>query len=157
MVKYRHVNEWDEYDSYQCLGCKHNFYHIGQFDLVFCPHCGVKWDGEFTKRHRRYHVPEVYDTSGHHIVVEVGNVLSQALSSHGFFAVPIEPKLQYSLYSHTYINGMVHPDTTISPVILVYRAFEKLCKQPNKYYDYARLSVRYKNGRVRIIKEVKLQ
>lgn len=62
MNKYRLVFQYDDFDEYQCLLCKQSFVetekcnHTIFLSYIYCPLCGTKWDGFFSKQHKKYYL-----------------------------------------------------------------------------------------------------
>lgn len=119
MNMYRIAQYNDETQDCICLKCYGHFV-TGQGatdDWKFCPLCGTKWDGVFTKQNPRYkqHEPHDWRNPGYktdrktglfiqsdkpRLLVERGSVVSQKLASDGFYAVQCKPELIWHMVSH---------------------------------------------------------
>lgn len=56
-IKFRRRWQGDDVDPCVCLACKGEFGTSSGDTYTFCPRCGVKFKGEFTKRNKRYREP----------------------------------------------------------------------------------------------------
>jgi len=114
MNLYRIANVSDETQDCICLKC------FGTFttghdcsNWKFCPLCGTKWDGVFTKRNPRYRqkspnpgykiCPKTklfIQSDKPRLIIECGQFVTKRLANEGFDAVNYEPKLRWDLVSH---------------------------------------------------------
>lgn len=83
MNKYRLVFQYDDFDEYACLKCKKSFVHTESFNYVkipiytYCPHCGTKWDGFFSKQHKKYYLKQPHMELYPRLIVEMGDIVDR--------------------------------------------------------------------------------
>lgn len=179
MNKYRVSNMYDEYDENICLKCMGKFTSKSVFNegWIFCPLCGTKWDGIFSKQHKRYpyHIyskpirdwrnpgyqtsattGEVIQSDEPRLIIEYGFFRDSKLSEYGFCSVFTTPKLYWSLYSHVtsgrFINGK-------SSFVHMYHSYiNKLnIVNPEGQLSYPNLRLIYIHGTYRKIIKQRLQ
>lgn len=168
--QYRCAGQYDDYNDYVCLNCHQHF--NTDTPGKFCPECGTKWDGEFTKRNPRWPDQSYlkYDwrnpgyKSGEYglfiqsdkprIIVETGSWRVSKLSNFGFFSEPLlKPELVWHLATHTTIGsiGCTRADkTTCCGFSICYESYQRYCKEQR--YDAVRIRLLV-GTKSRIIKE----
>lgn len=121
MNKFRIAANLDEYNECSCLSCSGQFISNDIIMYNFCPLCGIKFDGEFNIRNKRYNLSKPYDyrnpgyttekglivkSDRPRLVIEEIDKYSTSLSPDGFFQVTHEPRMRYHLHSHSEMNGL---------------------------------------------------
>lgn len=168
MNLYRCADIYDDFNVHICLKCKHRWEAVEPGK--FCPDCGTKWDGEFTKRNKCWKDDRIRDwrnpgyktgndglfcqSDEPRIIVETGSWRVAKLNNWGFFTEPtLKPELVWHLGCHATIGsiGCVRGDkTTCCGFVSCYESFKRYCEQP--YYDAARVRLLV-GKKSRIIKE----
>jgi len=126
----------------------------------------TQWDGEFTKRRRKYPLHNNnWHKSGYktdkmglicqsdemRLIIESGSIVTAELAKDGFFVVSLpKPHLRWCLYSHTTTGW----NKDVSAFVDMYRRFQECVRKNCNSNDYHafRLRLLIKNDS-RIIKE----
>lgn len=143
MNKFRIKSMYDEYNVYVCLKCKGDFTSncLRGEGWKFCPLCGTRWDGEFTKRNPRYTLPNKYDwrepgyktdqktgefcqSDKPRLIIEYGAVVTQVLHRDMFCVIPCTPFIRWGLLMHSTIGGLYSGGES-SIFVGIYKAFKK--------------------------------
>lgn len=172
--RFRRTWQGDDSDNCECLTCKASFSTGTGESYTFCPHCGIKFKGEFTKRHERlrpetpYRTVDVYKTDPDgmfiqsvlpRLVIEYGRW--EAVEKRGYIFQrdkSYEVKLRWHSSSHTEMNpGTVSREgpygTPVSPFSHLFFQYKLEEADQRSSYHCLRLVVVTKKGR-RVIREL---
>lgn len=131
MKQYRviSISEHGDYSEHECIECKRHFVTINdELGYEYCPRCGIKFDGCFTKRNPRWDTRRWVDwrnpgyevSSGKplssdrpRLVIQLGSWQGRVTLANDSFAVLVNPlapqRLVWSLYQHQEVGlGVSH-------------------------------------------------
>lgn len=153
MNRFRTSTQFDDFNEHICLKCMGKFscHDIWAEKWSLCPLCGTKWDGEFTKRRKKY--PEkvrdwrqpgykmdektglMCQSDEMRLIIETGDEVTSLLSPIGFFAEACKPHVRWHLYSHT-TSGW---SSDKSAFVDMYRRYNEYVSGPKQHYPRLRM------------------
>ncbi len=169
--RFRRLWEGDDVDPCICLSCKSNFGTSTGDTYTYCPHCGVKFKGEFSKKNTRYHrhhvVKDDYKTSKDglfttskipRLVIEDATWDVVEKSSYAFQRnKTYEVNLRWHSSTHCTLDSSPIPDgpygTPVSPFSWMFFRYIREERDQNSRYHCVRLVLVTKKGR-RVIREI---
>ena len=113
MNRYRFLYDWDYGSSFECIKCKNIFLceqHPSIDGYRACPHCRTVWDGEFTKRRKKYPLPPINRPEYPQIAIRLGEMRIATLDDGFFTKLLKKPKIYYIILNRLRLDPRYWPN-----------------------------------------------